>query len=136
VTRFYPLAAVANKRLTRPFYPAGMDVGFKRIKWFAPRSAYKDMVSQRQRRAEGLKKTKDMMDAINTAMSNAQQNKISGSSMVAAQAALKRVQSMAKAKSDEITKQIDSAQNLVDTTQSSSTTTTTTGTSTILDTVA
>jgi hypothetical protein len=114
-----------------------MDVGFKRIKWFKTRSAYEDMQYRRQRRAEAIKKHLELADNVNTAMSNAQQNKISGMSTVAAQAALKRVQGMAKAKSTEITRQIDSAQRLVDTTQAStSSSTTTSSTSGVLDTVA
>jgi hypothetical protein len=75
------------------------------------------------------------MDGINTAMQNANQNKITGLSTLAAQAALKRIQDMGKAKSAEITKKIDSAQQLVDTARSSSLTSAG-GTSTMLDTVA
>ena len=92
-----------------------MTVGFKRIKWFNSRSAYQDMQYHRQRRAAAIQKNLEMMDAVNTALSDTQQNKISGLSMLSAQAAMQRVQDLAKAKSQEITKRIDSAQSLVDT---------------------
>jgi hypothetical protein len=111
-----------------------MDVGFRRIKWFSTKSAWKDMQDRRARRAEAIKRHLDMMDSINTAMSGAQQNKISGMSLNAAQSALTRIQALAKAKSSEITAKIDSAQALVDSTQA--TVSPTTGTSTMLDTVA
>ena len=110
-----------------------MDVGFKRIKWFKSRSAYQDMQQHRERRAEFNKKQQAMMDAVNAAMSNAQQNKITGMTNLAAQAAQKRVQEMAKLKADELTKQIDDAKSLVEKTQASSTTTS--GNATMLDTV-
>jgi len=90
-----------------------MDVGFKRIKWFKSRSAYQDMQYRRQRRAEAIQRHMDMMEGINAAMSAAQQNRISGLSTLAAQAGIKRVQEMANAKAAEVTKQIDSAQSVV-----------------------
>jgi hypothetical protein len=111
-----------------------MNVGFKRIKWLKSRSAYQDMQYHRQRRAEFTKKHQAMMDAVNLAMSNAQHNKITGSSNLAAEAAVKRVREMALAKADELTKQIDDAKSLVDKTTAS--TGSSTGTSNILDTVA
>ena len=110
-----------------------MDVGFRRIKWLNMRSAWKDMQYHRERRAAAIKRHTAMMDAINAAMSNAQQNKIAGLSRNAAQAALKRVQSQAIAKTTEMTAQIDKAQKLVDQTQSSAPETT--GNATVLDTV-
>ena len=111
-----------------------MNVGFKRIKWLKSRSAYQDMQYHRQRRAEFTKKHQAMMEAVNLAMSNAQHNKITGSSNLAAEAAVKRVREMALAKADELTKQIDDAKSLVDKTTAS--TGPSTGTSNILDTVA
>jgi hypothetical protein len=110
-----------------------MDVGFKRIKWFKNRSAWQDMEYHRKRRAEAIKHHLELMDAVNTALSGAQQNRITGMSSNAAQAALARIQTDAKAKSAEITKQVDSAQSLVDQTQSS--VPEASGTSTMLDTV-
>ncbi len=110
-----------------------MNVGFKRIKWFKNRSAYQDMQQHRQRRAEFTRKHQAMMDAVNLAMSNAQYNKISGLSNLAAEAAVKRVREMALAKTDELTKQIDDAKGLVDKTKAS--TTSSTGSSNMLDTV-
>jgi hypothetical protein len=111
-----------------------MNVGFKRIKWLKSRSAYQDMQYHRQRRAEFNKKHQAVMDAANMAISNAQYNKISGLSNLAAEAAVKRVQQMAMAKADELTKHIDDAKSLVDKTTAS--TGSSTGTSNILDTVA
>ena len=111
-----------------------MNVGFKRIKWLKSRSAYQDMQQHRQRRAEFTKKHQAMMDAVNLAMANAQQNKITGLSNLAAEAAVKRVRELALAKTDELTKQIDDAKGLVDKTRAS--TTPSTGSSNMLDTVA
>jgi hypothetical protein len=110
-----------------------MNVGFKGIKWLKSKSAYQDMQHQRARRAEFNKKQQAMMDAVNAAISNAQQDKISGLSNLAAQAAVKRVQELAKAKAEEMTKQIDDAKSLVDKTQSGNATKS--GNSTMLDTV-
>ena len=111
-----------------------MNVGFKRIKWLKSRSAYQDMQQHRQRRAEFTKKHQAMMDAVNLAMSNAQHNKISGLSNLAAEAAVKRVRAMALAKADELTKQIDDAKGLVDKTKAGIAPST--GSSNMLDTVA
>ena len=111
-----------------------MNVGFKRIKWFRSKSAYQDMQQHRQRRAEFTKKHQAMMDAVNLAMTNAQQNKITGLSNLAAEAAVKRVREMAMAKADELTKRVDDAKSLVDKTKAG--TGTSTGTSNMLDTVA
>ena len=109
-----------------------MNVGFKRIKWLKNRSAYQDMQYHRQRRAEFTKKHQAMMDAVNLAMTNAQQNKITASSNLAAEAAVKRVREVALAKADEMTKRIDEAKALVDKTQAG----TSSGSSNMLDTVA
>ena len=49
------------------------------------------------------------MDLINSAISNALQNNITGASNNAANAALKRVQAVAKAKNAETTKALDKA---------------------------
>ena len=111
-----------------------MQVGFRRFKWFNTPSAYQDMQHRRERRAAAIKQHLDMMDGINAALSNTLQNNISGKSSNAANAALARLQADAKAKSAEMTKQIDSAQSLVDQTKAGSTGTS--STSTILDTVA
>ena len=92
-----------------------MQVGFRRIKWFNPPSAWQDMQHRRERRSAAIKAHLDMMDAVNTAFSAAQQNNISGVATNAAQAALKRIQADAKAKSAEILKHIDSAQSVLDT---------------------
>jgi sensor histidine kinase regulating citrate/malate metabolism len=124
---------VDNNRLTRSTYPAGMDVGFRRISWVKTRSAWQDMQYHRKRRAAAIKRHTAMMDAINAAFSAAQQNKISGMANNAAQAALKRVQALGQTKLDEMTKKIESAQSLVDQTQSSMPETS--GSSTVLDTV-
>ena len=111
-----------------------MNVGFKRIKWFSSRTAYQDMQAYRQRRAQAIKKHMDLTDSVNMAMSDAQQNKITGLTLLAAQAGMKRVQDMAKAKAAIMTKQIDDAQRVVDSAEATKSTTST-GTSTMLDTV-
>ena len=111
-----------------------MNVGFKRIKWLKSRSAYQDMQHHRQRRAEFTKKHQAMMDAVNVAMANAQQNKITGLSNLAAEAAVKRVREVAMAKADELTKQIDDAKGLVEKTKAGSTSST--GSPNMLDTIA
>jgi hypothetical protein len=105
--------------------------------WVKQRSAWQDMEYHRAKRAEFAAQDQANLDAMNTAMSTALQNKISQSSNLSANAALKRVQAAAKAKLDETTKQIDAAQSLVDQTSktASATTTTTTTSSSVLDTV-
>jgi hypothetical protein len=108
-----------------------MNVGFRRIKWFTQKSAWQDMQDHRARRAEAIKRNTAMMDGIAAAMSDAQQNYISGMSNNAAQAALKRVQALGQAKVAEMTKQIENAQSLVDSTQPASSN----GTAAVLDTV-
>jgi hypothetical protein len=106
--------------------------------WVKQRSAYQDMEYHRQKRAEFAAQDQANLDAMNTAMSTALQNKISQSSNLSAQAALKRVQDAAKAKIDETTKQLDDAQSLVDQTSKAlgTDTSTTSSTSSVLDTVA
>jgi hypothetical protein len=92
-----------------------MQVGFRRIKWFNTPSAWQDMQNRRERRSAAIKAHLDMMDGVNTALSGALQNNISGIATNAVQAAASRIQADAKAKSAEITKQIDSAQKVLDT---------------------
>ena len=104
--------------------------------WVKQRSAWQDIEYHRQKRAEFAAQDQANLDSMNTAMSTALQNKISQSSNLSAQAALKRVQSAAKAKLDETTKQIDDAQSLVDQTSKTTSTATTPAPSSVLDTVA
>src|SRR4051794_24508328 len=96
-----------------------MHVGFTGFRWLSNRSAWQDMEYHRARRAEGLQQDQANMEAVNSAMSNALQNRISQSSNNAAEAALKRVKAAAQAKLDAGTKQIDNVQKLIDTTQKS-----------------
>jgi hypothetical protein len=110
--------------------------GIKKFGWVKQRSAYQDMVYHRARRAEFAKQDQANMDAINTSMSTALQNKISQSANITAQTVLKRVQDAAKAKLAEATKQIDDAQSLIDKTSTATTTTSTSSSSSVLDTVA
>jgi hypothetical protein len=114
------------------------DYGIRKFGWVKQRTAYQDMEYHRQKRAEYAAQDKANMDSINTAMSNAMQNKISGLANLAGEVALKRVQAAAKAKIAETTKQIDDAQSLVDQTQKSvdSTSTTTTSSGSVVDTSA
>ena len=112
--------------------------GFKRFNWLPMQPVWKDMEIRRARRAEFAKQDQANLDAMNFAMANALQNRITQSSNLYAMAALKRVQAMAKAKTDETLKQIDAAQKVLDQTKAStaSSTSSTSGTSTVLDTVA
>ncbi len=109
--------------------------GIKKFGWVKQRSAYQDMEFHRARRAAFAKQDQANLDAMNTAMSGALQNKISQASNLAANAALKRVQDAAKAKIEETNRQIDDAQKLIDKTKTS-TTTSTSSSSSVLDTVA
>ena len=97
-----------------------MYVAPKRFNWLPMQSAWKEMEDRRARRAEYLKQDQANMDAMNTAFTNAFQNRISQSSNLFANAALKRVQAAAKAKSAEALKQIDEAQKLIEKTSTSS----------------
>ena len=109
------------------------------IRWIRTRSAWQDMEYHRIRRAAAMKEDQANMDLINSAMSNALQNNITGASNNAANAALKRIQAAAKAKNAETIKALDKAQSLVDKTKASlaaSSTTTVSSSSSVLDTVA
>jgi hypothetical protein len=94
------------------------------------------MELHRARRAESLKQDQASMEAVNSAMSTALQNRISQASNNAAEAALKRIKAAAKAKVDASTKQIDEAQRLINTTQKSIPAASSSGSSTVLSTVA
>ncbi len=107
--------------------------------WLPQRSAWQDIEYHRALRAEAMKQDLANMDLINSAMSTALQNNITGATNNAANAALKRIQAATKAKSAETIKQLDNAQSLVDKTKASiaaSSTTTTPTSSSVLDTVA
>ncbi|MCF8478194.1 MAG: hypothetical protein K9G60_14290 [Pseudolabrys sp.] len=79
--------------------------------WIKTRSAWQELEYNRARRAAALKEMRANMDAVNSALSSAMQNKITGIGTLAGNAALKRVQDATKAKTDETIKQIDSTQN-------------------------
>ena len=115
-----------------------MNVGFKRFNWLPMQPAWKEMEIRRARRAQFAAQDQANIDAMNVAMSNALQNRITQSANLYATAALKRIQTVAKAKTDETLKQIDAAQKVLDKTKASTTSSTssTSGTSTVLDTVA
>ncbi len=113
-----------------------MGDGFVHMRWLSSRSAWQDMEYHRAKRAEAIAQDQANMDAVNSAMSSALQNKITISSNNAAKAALKRVQAATKAKSDQTTKQIDDTLKLIDKTKASAATTTTATTPTVLDTTA
>jgi hypothetical protein len=111
-----------------------------RFNWLPQKSAWQDMRDRRAKRAEAIQKDLANMDAVNTSMSNALQNHITGSATNAAQTALTRIQNNAKSASSNITKQIDAAQRVIDQTQtqtaSATTTDSTTSTSTVVDSLA
>ena len=90
------------------------DYGIRKFGWVKQRSAYQDMEYRRARRAEFARQDQANMDAINNSMSTALQNRISQSANITAEVALKRVKAAAKAKLEETTRQIDSAQSLID----------------------
>ena len=71
------------------------------------------MEIRRARRAEAIKQDQANIDAMNLAMSDAFQNRITQSSNLFATAALKRVQAAAKAKTAETVQKIDDAQKLL-----------------------
>ena len=111
--------------------------GFKRFNWLPMQPVWKEMEIRRARRAEFARQDQANLDAMNSSMATALQNRITQSANISATAALKRVQAQAKAKTDETLKQIDDAQKLIDQTKASSSSTSgTSGTSTVLDTVA
>jgi hypothetical protein len=108
--------------------------GSKRFNWLPMRPAWKEMEIRRERRAEFAKQDQANIDAMNAAFANAFKNRIDESAKLFATAALKRVQAAAKDKNDDLLKQIDDAQKLVEqTTVSSSSTTKTSEPSTVLD---
>lgn len=102
-----------------------MYIAPKRFNWLPMQSAWKEMEIRRARRAEFAKQDQANMDAVNSAFTNAFQNRISQSANLFATAALKRVQAAAKAKTDETLKQIDDAQKLLSQTTSSTSSSTT-----------
>jgi len=111
--------------------------GFKRFNWLPMQPVWKEMEIRRARRAQMLKQDQANMDAVNFAMDTAMQNRISQSANIAANAALKRVQDVAKAKATEMTKQLDDAQKLFDKTKASTKSTSAPKPdSTVLDTTA
>jgi hypothetical protein len=107
--------------------------------WLPRKSAWQDMQDRRQQRAKYIQNDLDNMDAINTSMSTALQNNITGASTNAAQAAVTRLQALANTTSANITAQIDAAQSVLNQTQTASTSTTSTTSTTdtsVLDTIA
>jgi hypothetical protein len=118
------------------------SVGFNNhFHWINTRSAWQDIEYHRQLRAQSIQQDQDTTDAANSAMFNAQQNKISAAATNAAQAALTRIKAAAKAKNDAVTAQIDSAQSVLTqaqkaTASATSTTTSSTPATTLLNTVA
>jgi hypothetical protein len=111
--------------------------GSKRFNWLPMQPAWKEMEVRRARRAQMIRQDAANMDAMNESMATALQNRISQSSNIAANAALKRVQAAGKAKASEMTKQIDDAQKLIDkTSPSTQPASTPTAPSTVLDTIA
>jgi hypothetical protein len=87
--------------------------------WVKTRSAWQDLEYNRARRAAALQDMQNKMTAVNSALSSALQNKISGIATLAGNAALKRVQDATKAKTDETLKQIDSTKATLDAATSS-----------------
>jgi hypothetical protein len=111
--------------------------GVKRFNWLPMQPAWKEMEVRRARRAEHIRQDQANIDAMNSAMADALQNRITQSSNLFAKAALGRVQTAAKAKNDEVLKQIDDAQKLIDkTTPAEKPEIVKSATSSVIDTVA
>jgi dihydroorotase len=70
--------------------------------------------ASQSRIASSLASTQSTLASITSSFESAQQDKIDGLATLAAKAGIARVQAQAKAKSAEITKQIDSAQKSLD----------------------
>ena len=94
-------------------------IGNVRFNWVKTRTSWQDMEYRRAKRAQFIKDDIARMEATNATFSNTFQNRISQSANIAAEAALKRVQNLAKAKLEENSKSIEDAINLIDTTQKS-----------------
>ena len=94
-------------------------IGNVRFNWVKTRSAWQDMEYRRAKRAQFIKDDIARMEATNATFSNTFQNRISQSANIAAEAALKRVQTTAKAKLEENSKSLEDAIKLIDTTQKS-----------------
>jgi hypothetical protein len=83
-------------------------------------TAWQKLKSNRAGIASSLAATQSALASFTNAMSSAQQDRISGLATLTAKAAIARVQAAAKAKADEITKKIDSAQKTIDGSKSAS----------------
>jgi hypothetical protein len=94
-------------------------IGNVRFNWVKTRTSWQDMEYRRAKRAQFIKDDIARMEATNATFSAAFQNRISQSANIAAEAALKRVQTAAKAKLEEHGKSIEDAVNLIDQTQKS-----------------
>lgn len=94
-------------------------IGNVRFNWVPQRSSWQEMEYRRAKRAQFIKDDIAQMEAANATFSNVFQNRISQSANLAAEAALKRVQTAAKAKLEESAKTIDDAINFIDETQKS-----------------
>jgi hypothetical protein len=94
-------------------------VEFKKMNWLPARSAWNDMEYYRVRRAAMAQQDLANMDSVNSAMATAMQTNITGASNNAANAALKRIQAVAKAKNAATIKQLDNAERLITQTKAS-----------------
>ena len=94
-------------------------IGNVRFNWVKTRSAWQDMEYRRAKRAQFIKDDIARMEATNATFSNTMQNRISQSANITAEATLKLVQAVAKAKLEENSKSIEDAIKLIDETQKS-----------------
>jgi hypothetical protein len=115
---------------TTGFNRIGQSTGFNRFGLKSARqnqkSAWQTMKANRARIAASLSSAQSNLSSITSAFASAQQNRISGLGILAANAALARVQAEAKAKSTEILTQIDGVQKTINDTNTASTASTTT----------
>lgn len=102
-----------------------IKIGFKGFYHFGQGSqgqttALQDLQARRAGIAASLSSTQAVLTSITAAFGTAQQNNISGLGTLAAQAALARVKAQAKARSDTILTQINSAQSTLDSAKTAS----------------
>ena len=100
------------------FKYASVKVGFGA----SHNTAWQKLKAQRASITNNLATTQANLASITSALASAQQDKISGLGTLAAKAAIARVRADAKAKSEALTAQIDSAQKTLDDAKSFSST--------------
>jgi len=96
------------------FSYASTRVGFGSAFGTGGTTAWQKLKSQRASIANNLASAQANLASITSALASAQQDKIAGLGTLAATAAIARVRAEAKAKSESLTAQLDSAQKALD----------------------